>query len=702
MQQERMWQGEDLAKVLAERFHIQTGFHRDQRKLLEHLVQGERLLVIQPANWGALLCSQVASTYLPHLTLVFSPLKALLRDQCQRSNNLYHIPSALVSSDKSFQENCATFTRAMAGTIKILFLTSEQLDSANWQQYILKLKISLLVVEEVHCVSMESHDFRQHYRRVVEMMNALVPGTPMLLLTEAANKHVEADILRQFCAVNVIRSSLQHTNLCLHVVRLHGDWEKLCYLATVLSERRDAGIIYTATQESAMMITLFLCSSGIKATCEHTYCDDGKRPDAEYSLEISQYSVRCMLPEQDKDEDTRSIRFVIHYHAPGSLINYYREISSSIQHDSRLWCVLLYDPADIVQQERYIEQNEPQEQHYREVLSLLQAHSQGAHENNLQLNTGLSRFVLQVILDDLLEQRLVIFSKETRRYTPTSRALSRRSETRASGKNIVDFSIQKQIRRRKLKELVALQQYTHTAHCYAAYLSNYLGDEINGYDRCGLCSNCSKQQFPDVHPTQRIHIAVTGFLENDFLPCIEQQDTETGRAHEAGWSLSYYNGSRVGRQIHACKYYGAGPFPLSLVLRATEIAKTRYPVQNFQAVVSVPPSESGSLVEQFARQIASRLGKEYFAGLVKIRTTSTQKRLSNRIQKENNVRGAFAVREPEKLVRSTLLLIDDIYDSGCTLYEAGKTLIEAGAEAVYPLTIARTLSTDQEQGGMVR
>ena len=701
MQQERMWQGQNLEEVLAERFHIQAGFHPGQRELIERLLQGERLLVIQPTGWGKSLCSQVVSVCLPHLTLVFSPLKALLRDQCQRNNSLYNIPSALVSSDKSFKENCATFTRAMAGTIKILFLASEQLDSAEWQRYIPKIKISLLVVEQAHCVSIESHDFRQHYRRIVGMINDLAPSTPLLLLTEAANKRVETDILRQFRAMNVIRSSLQHSNLCLHVVRLHGDWEKLCYLATVLAQRRDPGVIYTATQESAMMITLFLRASGIEAVYECISYDE-KRPDAENNRGSSHYSVLCMLPDQNKDRDTSRICFVIHYHAPDSLINYYREIRSSTQQNNRLWCILLYDPADVVQQERYIEYEEPQKQHYREVLSLLQAHSQGTHENNLLLNTGLSRFRLQIILNDLLEQGLVTFGQNTQRYMLASRALPEKSDARANGESSVDFSIYEQIRREKLNELVALQQYTHTTHCYTAYLSNYLGDEITDYNRCGLCSNCNKQQFPDIHPTQRIQRAVTQFLENDFLPCIEQRDTEEGRSHEAGWSLSYHEGSRVGSQVHACKYHDAGPFPLSLVLRATEIAKTRYPIQKLQAVVSVPPSESGSLVEQFARQIASRLGKEYFAGLVKIRPTSTQKQLSNRTQKANNVRGAFAVREPEKLVRCTLLLIDDIYDSGCTLHEVGKILIEAGAEAVYPLTITRMLSADQEQGGRVR
>jgi ATP-dependent DNA helicase RecQ len=699
VEQENMGQGQDLEGVLVERFHVQTGFYPEQRKLFERLLQGERLLVIQPGSWRALLCSQVASVYLPHLTLIFSPLKVLLRDQCQLNNSLYGIPSAFVSSDKSFQENCATFTRAMAGTIKILFLATEQLDSAEWERYLLKLKISLLVVEQVHYVSGESHDVRQHYQRFVGMMNDLAPRVPLLLLTDATNKRVEMDILRQFCTVNVIRSSFDPSNLSLHVVRLHGDWEKLCYLATVLFQRSDAGIIYTGTLESAIMITLFLCSYDIKAVYERTGYDEEKRLDAECNRGISSYRVLCRVPEQD--EDTSSIRFVIHYHAPDSLINYYREICGSLQLDRRLRCVLLYDPTDVVQQERFIEQDELQEQHYREVLSLLQAHSQGTHENNLLINTGLSASRLQTILDHLLEQGLISLNKGTKRYRPTSRVLSRKSDARIHEESDVDFSLYEQIRRRKLNELVALQHYTRTAHCYTAHLSNYLEDVIPAYDCCELCSNCSKQQFPDVHPTQTIQMAVTQFLEHDFLPCIEQQGTEEGRAHEAGWALAYHDGSRIGRQVHACKYYGAGPFPLSLVLRAAEIAKTRYPIQHLQAVVGIPSSESSSLIEQFARQIASRLGKEYFAGLVKIRPTSSQKQLSYRSHKVNNVRGAFAVREPEKLVQCSLLLIDDIYDSGCTLYEAGKTLIEAGAEAVYPLTITRTLSANLEQGGRV-
>ena len=759
MQTDMMWQGQDLEGLLTERFHMQTGFRPGQRELIERLLQGERILAIQYRGWGHALCYQVASICLPHLTLVFSPLKELLRDQCQRSNNCYGIPSRLASADKSLEENRATFTQAMAGNIKILFLAPERLDSIGWQKYIAKIKISLFVIEQAHCVSTWSRDFRLHYQKITEVIDNLASGLPVLMLTEAANKRVEADVLQQFCAANVSRSSLKRLHLCLHVVQLNGDWEKLCYLATVLQHRKDGGIIYSATQGSAMMIAFFLCSHGIKAVYEGIHHNDNVQPGVELGDRVNQHGVLCIVPGQGNNMDSADIRFVIHYHAPGSLIDYYYDISRPVQYDNRTWCILLYDPADVVQQERHIGQDGPQEKHYVEVLSLLQAHSQGTHENNLLLNTGLPHSQLNIILGDLLEQGLVIFRENTRRYTLTPEAFSGKSRvlvheespivgqqacdpatarvsaghrlqatrsqcntqdfvatriktwkegahheqgiTRECIHQVVDFSIHERIRRKKLEELVALQQYTHTAHCYMAYLCNYLGDEATGYGRCGICSNCSRSQFPDVHPTQRIQMAVTQFLAKDFLPCIERQDTEERNAHEAGWSLSYHDGSKIGEQVHASKYHGAGPFPLGLVLRATEIAQTRYPVQDFDIVVSIPPSESGPLVEQFARQIANRLGKEYFAGFVKTRPTYVQKRLSNRVQKANNVRGAFAVIEPDRLVKCTILLIDDIYDSGCTLYEGGKTLMEAGAQAVYPLTITRALQIYHEQRGMV-
>ena len=99
------WQNHPPEKLLAEQFRISTGFHPGQRDIIEQLVQGKRVLAIQRTGWGKSLCYQMASLYYPHLTLVFSPLKALMRDQCQRCNEVYAIPSAIVSSDFSEDGN---------------------------------------------------------------------------------------------------------------------------------------------------------------------------------------------------------------------------------------------------------------------------------------------------------------------------------------------------------------------------------------------------------------------------------------------------------------------------------------------------------------------------------------------------------------------------------------------------------------------
>src|SRR2546423_11463008 len=124
-----------LEQLLEERFHISPGFHPGQRDIIEQLVQGKRVLAIQRTGWGKSLCDQMASLYYPHLTIVFSPLKALMRDQCQRCNEAYAIPSAIVSSDFSEVENKATLEQAVAGRIKMLFIAPERLDNGYWQAY---------------------------------------------------------------------------------------------------------------------------------------------------------------------------------------------------------------------------------------------------------------------------------------------------------------------------------------------------------------------------------------------------------------------------------------------------------------------------------------------------------------------------------------------------------------------------------------
>src|SRR5579864_7194910 len=218
--------------LLAERFHISTGFHAGQCEIIERLVEGKRLLVIQRTGWGKSLCYQMASLYYPGLTIVFSPLKALMRDQCQRCNSAYDIPSAIVSSDFTEDENRETLRQAIGGAFKLLFIAPERLDNALWQSSVLKMRIGMIVIDEAHCISTWGHDFRPQYRRIVRLLNSIPRHIPVLALTATANQRVEQDILQQMGEwTEVVRGSMQRPNLYLHVERLEGDQEKLSYLA---------------------------------------------------------------------------------------------------------------------------------------------------------------------------------------------------------------------------------------------------------------------------------------------------------------------------------------------------------------------------------------------------------------------------------------------------------------------------------------
>ena len=222
------WQSYPPEQLLKERFHISTGFHPEQREIIGQLVQGKRILAIQRTGWGKSLCYQMASLYYPHLTIVFSPLKALMRDQCQRCNNVYSIPAAIVSSDFTEEENRAALEQAVAGDFKILFIAPERLDNALWQTYVTRMRISTIVIDEAHCISTWGHDFRPQYRRIVRLLSALPANTPVLALTATANKRVEQDILQQMgMGVQVVRGTMQRPNLHLNVMALNGDREKL-------------------------------------------------------------------------------------------------------------------------------------------------------------------------------------------------------------------------------------------------------------------------------------------------------------------------------------------------------------------------------------------------------------------------------------------------------------------------------------------
>lgn len=675
------WQSYPLERLLAERFHISGGFHPGQREIIELLLQGKRVLAIQRTGWGKSLCYQAASLYFPHLTLVFSPLKALMRDQCKRCNEVYGIPAAMVSSEFSEEENRATLERAVTGKFKVIFIAPERLHNALWQTYVQKMRISMLVIDEAHCISTWGHDFRPDYRRIARLVKALPSNVPVLALTATTNRRVEEDILQQIGQeAGIIRGTLHRPNLYLHVVPLRDDLEKLSYIGEVLHHRTDTGLIYTATRSSAEMVSTFLRKLGHKAEFYHGGRDEALRREIELDWMINQYNVVCSTNALGMGIDKPDIRFIIHYHLPSSPIHYYQEMGRAGRDGETAWCILLYDPADIAIQEHLIRADKPDDTYYEQVLSLVRCNA-SCIEDILWL-TGFSENTVRTILADLEDQHFL-------RYHPSDRTYTALQQTKP-----INFSAIDVIRQQKIQEMQSMVSYAQNETCLMEYLTAYLGD-ITGI-ACGNCGMCRKENFPFFLPSARIQTTAIDFLNEDYMPYIDKCSAKNRVVHESGWSLSYHGRSRIGKLVRASKYEYAGPFALSLVLRAVEVINARYPVHAIDGIVSVPPTKSGLLVETFAQQVASMIGKEYMPMLAKVRSTQEQKNMTNRLQKAENVKGAFCVRLPEIAAGRTLLLIDDIYDSGYMMREAAKTLMQAGARAVYPLTITRTTHSDNQ------
>lgn len=678
------WQGFSPDQLLHERFHITNGFHPGQREIIAQLIQGKRILAIQHTGWGKSLCYQMASLYYPHLTLVFSPLKALMRDQCRRCNDIYSIPAAIVSSDFSDDENRATLAQAAAGNFKILFLAPERLHTVSWQAAVAKMRISLVVIDEAHCISLWGHDFRPDYRRIVQLVRTLPEQLPILALTATVNRRVQNDILQQIgMQAQVMRGTMRRPNLYMHVETLSGDPAKLSYLAEVLPHVPGSGLIYTVTKHDAEMVAAFLQQRDIPSDYYHAGRDDEARQEIEQGLMANRYKVICSTIALGMGIDKPDIRFVIHYQIPASPIHYYQEMGRAGRDNDPAWCVLLYDQDDLEIHRRFIESIKPPNQRYNTVLALTYDRTQALSEDDLMLATGCAHTPLRVILADLTEQGFLTYDLEKRRYRTTGQQ---------KPVNYVAYDI---LREEKQRELEAMRGYAECGGCYMEYLTAYLGD-MPGY-RCQTCGHCRPANFPPIRLSENLQMASANFLEKDFLPRIEKRRvSKTQAAHEAGWALAYHSKSHIGRMVSASKYGQAGPLALHLVYRTVEVIRARYPITAINGIVSVPPTHNGTLVEDFARRVAAQLNIAYLPALTKVRATRQQKDCTNRLQKQSNVEGAFAVRAPECIARRTLLLIDDIYDSGYMLREVGLTLMQAGARAVYPFTITKTAHSDDQ------
>ncbi|MCX7924266.1 MAG: RecQ family ATP-dependent DNA helicase [Fimbriimonadales bacterium] len=656
---------DDLQRLLQTRFGF-PAFRAGQEEAIRAALEGKRVLLIQPTGWGKSLVYQMIAA-LKGLTLVFSPLRALMRDQVRQANERFGLRAETVNSDMDEESQRLALERAAQGALDLLYIAPERLQNPLWQEYQSRLPIRAVVIDEAHCVSLWGHDFRPEYRRIVNLVRLLPREVPVVAVTATATPRVEEDVRAQIGEpFHLLRGQLMRPNLRLRVIRAENEAHKLAWLAHLLRTLPGSGLIYTATRHSSEIAAQFLQAQGLPVRYYHAGLGE-ERPALEEQLLRNELKALAATNALGMGLDKPDIRFVIHYETPASPLHYYQEIGRAGRDGLESHCILLAHPDDIETQRALIESNRPPREQYQLIYSLLQL--QPMRERELMLETGYAQTTTRTILYDLQDQGLI--TRDSERYY------------RAVSNQILRFDDYDTLYQAKLSELQKMVDYWDIAECRMRYLCRFLGDGAAG--DCGQCDVCTGERLREPDESLRRAAELFAFHPPLNIGAVYKKEP----VYADGVALSFYGGTAVGQTIHACKY-GAPPqpFPDWLVEQSAAFLAESFPIAALQGVVPIPSTVSGSLVDDFAGRLAQRLGVPLLRALVKTRATQPQKDFKNAVQKAKNIEGAFEVAQ--SVQGTTLLIVDDVFDSGATLKEAGRVLKQAGAGKLYAFCIART------------
>ncbi len=233
-------------------------FYDDQWKAIERLLSGERILLIEKTGFGKSLCYQFPATVFSGLTIVFSPLIALMRDQIKYLKSI-GIPSECVNSEQQPEQNSEIFERAKRGELAILYIAPERLENIEWIKAVQQMNLSMVVIDEAHCISVWGHEFRPAFRKIINIIKLLPSNFPVLATTATATERVAQDVISQIGGdVKLIRGNLLRKNLHLRVVRVNSEEVKMAWMAEFLKGQDGNGKVYEGTRVNTIVYAAWL------------------------------------------------------------------------------------------------------------------------------------------------------------------------------------------------------------------------------------------------------------------------------------------------------------------------------------------------------------------------------------------------------------------------------------------------------------
>ena len=365
-----------MEEVLQKHFGYRS-FWPLQKEIIQNVVEGKDAVVLMPTGGGKSICYQIPALMNGGLTLVISPLIALMKDQVERlqSNG---IAASYLNSSLTYEETRQVASQLQKGNIKLLYVAPERIFTGKFTGFLKKLNINLIAIDEAHCVSSWGHHFRPVYKKL-SGLKELFPDVPTMALTATADKAVRSDIgeLLHLKDPEYFISSFDRPNLSLTVLPGQKKWQQI--LKIVNSHPGEAGIIYCSSRAATENLSERLQDVGKKAKCYHAGLESKERSRTQEEFLQGQTDIICATIAFGMGIDKPDIRFVIHYNMPGNLESYYQEIGRAGRDGKPAETILFYSYRDVQTQIGFIQQIEDDQ--YREIqlakLKRMQEYAEG-------------------------------------------------------------------------------------------------------------------------------------------------------------------------------------------------------------------------------------------------------------------------------------------------------------------------------------
>ena len=362
----------DRALQLLQTYFGYTSFRPSQEAPVESLLKNEDVVAIMPTGAGKSICFQIPALCKSGLTVVFSPLISLMKDQVDGLVD-QNIPAALINSTLTQTEFNKTMYDVRSGNIKLLYIAPERLGSNFFCNVLRSMPISQVIVDEAHCISQWGHDFRPSYRLIGDWLASL-PKRPVVgAFTATATKAVENDIktLLGLDHANVYVTGFDRPNLSFSVVRTP---KRMDYVVDyVRRHSHENGIIYCSTRKDVERVYDNLTRAGIQTGYYHAGLSDEMRKDMQNKYAFDQLQVMVATNAFGMGIDKSNVRYVLHYQMPRNMESYYQEAGRAGRDGAPAECILLYSGQDVRVHKYLIEQGHLEPQREQVELRKLQS-----------------------------------------------------------------------------------------------------------------------------------------------------------------------------------------------------------------------------------------------------------------------------------------------------------------------------------------